>query len=191
MPRNNDVQIQGYKSSNDTHADFRLDPMTETMQVIEYEHHEIHSGNYYRCGFQKEIANGGTAIFAITTPDTTKHLHFRLAVDVELEAAVMFYENPTSITGGANPIPKNANRNSTNTSGATCTTDPTVNTTGAVILGNQVLGSGKSSGGSGSAEYEWILKQNTSYAVIVTNQATGASNECNIKTQWYEHISRA
>jgi len=170
--------------------DARIDASTNTLQTISYEHHEIHSGDYYRCGFQKDIPNAGTAIFAITTPDTTKWLHFRLGVDVELEACVMFYENPTSVTGGTSVTPKNANRNSANTSAATCLTDPTVDTTGAVVLGNQVLGSGKSSGGTGGSQYEWLLKQNTTYVVLVTNQATGATNECNIKTQGYEHTDK-
>lgn len=167
-----------------------IDQSTNAINVIEYEHHEIHAGDYYRAGFQKDVANGGTSILAITTPNTTKWLHFRPAVDLELEAAIMFYENPTSVTDGAAITPRNANRNSANTSGATVVSDPTVNLTGAVVLGNLVLGSGKSSGGNAESGFEWVLKQNTAYVMVVTNQAVGASNEVNIRFQWYEHTDK-
>ena len=163
-----------------------VDNSTHSIQTIIYEHHEIHSGSYYRAGFQKDIPNGGTSIFAITTPDTTKWLHFRPAVDVELEAQIMLYENPTSVTGGTSITPRNANRNSTNTSDAIVVTDPTVNTTDAIVLGNLVEGSGKSSGGESSSQYEWVLKQNTTYVLMVINNATG-NNQVNIRCQWYEH----
>lgn len=166
----------------------RIDASTLALNTVEYEHHEIHSGSFYRAGFQKDVANGGTAILAITTPNTTKWLHFRAAVDLELEATVKLYENPTSSTGGTAVTPRNANRNSTNTSGATVASDPTVNLTGAVVLGNLILGSGRSSGGNSSAEYEWVLKQNTTYLVHVTNNTANA-NQINIRCQWYEHTS--
>jgi len=183
--------IRGYRSSDGTAQPLRLDRATNTLQTIDYEHHEIHSGSYYRAGFQKDIPNGGTATFAITTPNTTTWLHFRPAVEVELEATIMIYENPTSITGGTAVTPKNANRNSTNTSGATCVSDCTYDTTGAVVLGNQVLGSGKNSGGDGQSQFEWVLKQNTTYLMVVTNNATGAANETNIRCMWYEHTNIA
>lgn len=167
-----------------------VDDSTESLQVVEYEHHEIHAGSYYRAGFQKDIPNGGTAIWAITTPDTTKEIHFRPAVDVELEALIMFYKNPTSVTGGTSITPRNANRNFPDASVAVVVSDPTINTSGAVVLENLVEGSGKSSGGDSSSAFEWVLKRNTTYVMVVTNRATGASNECNIRNNWYEHTPK-
>lgn len=166
----------------------KCDGVTRALVVMDYEHHEIHAGSYFRAGFQKDVGNGGTAILAITTPNTTAWLHLRVAVDVELEARIQLFENPTSITGGSAVTPRNANRNSATASGATAVTDPTVNTTGAVVLGNQVLGSGKSSGGDADSGYEWVLKQNEEYAIIVTNLTT-SDNQVNIRCQWYEHTS--
>ena len=101
----------------------------------------------------------------------------------------MMYENPTSATGGTSVTPRNANRNSANTSGATVVTDPTVNTTGAVVLGNIVLGHKKEVGGDSSSQYEWILKQNETYVIIVSNNS-GTHNECTIRCQWYEHTDK-
>ena len=187
----NPLVVLSYGKTGDaTYQSPRIDVATHTLQIIEYEHHEIHSGSFYRAGFQKDIANGGTAIFAITTPDTTKWLHFRPAVDCEKEATIMLYENPTSVTGGNALTPRNANRNSANASGATVVTDPTINTTGAVVLGNIVLGSKKDIGGNSDAAYEWILRQNETYVIVVTNNS-GTANECNIRCQWYEHTNKA
>ena len=178
------------RNSDGSNIPLGIDRSTFAIDTIEYEHHEIHSGSFYRAGFQKDIANNETAIFAITTPDTTKWLHFRPAIDCELEATIMLYENPTSVTGGNALTPRNADRNSANTSGATVVTDPTINTTGAVVLGNIVLGSKKDIGGNSDAAYEWILKQNETYVIVVTNNS-GSANECNIRCQWYEHTSKA
>jgi len=185
-----DTTAQGSLASINTIVTAADDSITGSINVVDYEHHEIHSGSYFRAGFQKDIASGGTATFAITTPDTTKWLHFRPAVDTELEATIMLYENPTSITGGSAVTPRNANRNSINTSGASCVSDCTYNATGAIVLGNQVLGSKKDAGGNGESQFEWVLKQNTIYLLVVINDATGATNECNIKCQWYEHTNK-
>jgi len=182
--------IYGYLSSEDTFVPIDVDSSTHTLQSIEYEHHEIHAGSYYRAGFQKDIPNGETAVFTIKTPNTTKWLHFRPAVDVELEAAVELFENPTSISGGTSIIPRNANRNISDLSVATVIVDPTsIDLTGAVQLGNVVEGSGKSSGGESSAQFEWVLKQNTTYILRVTNQTT-STNEVNIRCMWYEHTDK-
>ena len=181
--------IIGVTISDASGNSITLDPSTLAQSIIEYEHHEVHAGSYYRAGFQKDITASGTAIWAITTPDTTKQIHFRPAVDVEFEAAIMLYENPTSVTGGTAITPRNANRNFDDASVAVVVTDPTVNTAGAVILGNLVLGSGKSSGGNSSSTFEWVLKRNTKYALIVTDQSSKA-NECNIRCSWYEHTPK-
>jgi len=180
--------MQGLINNTDLRT-VRVDPSTNSLQTIIDEHHELHAGNFYRAGFQKDIPNSGTSILAITTPNTTKELHFRPAVDMQGEASVMLYENPTSITGGTALTPRNGNRNSASTSVATVVTDPTADLTGAITLGNQVLGSGKSTGGSSGSTYEWILKKNTIYVLIVTNQTTSA-NEVNIRCSWYEHTPK-
>lgn len=167
------------------------DTSTGALNIVEYEHHEIHAGSYYRAGFQLDVPNGGTATWVITTSNTTKWLHFRPAVDVELEAAIELFENPTSVTGGTSITPRNANRNLPDASTATVVVQPSaVDLTGAIQLGNLVEGSGKSSGGNSASQFEWVLKQNTTYVLRVTNQALGAANEVNIRCMWYEHTNK-
>lgn len=167
-----------------------VDPSTEALSVIEYEHHRIHEGSFYRACFQKDVPNGGTAILALTTVDTTKWVHLMRLVSSELESEVVLYENPTSITGGAPLTPLNVNRNSVNTSDSIIVSDPTVNLVGAIEICRAVIGSGRSIGGSHVPKDEWVLKQNTIYLIIVTNQAVGAANETNIHLTWYEHINK-
>lgn len=166
-----------------------VDRCTNTLQTIDYEHHEIHSGSYYRAGYQKDVANAGTAILAITTPDSSKELHFRVIVDHELEATIKLYENPDSVSSGTAVTPRNANRNRPDSSVATVVTDPTIDVSNATLIGNQVLGSNKSSGGNADSQYEWILRRNTAYVVHVLNNTT-SNNQVNIKCQWYEHTPK-
>lgn len=176
-------------SGTDGYERLRLDPSTLSVHVIEYEHHEIHSGSFFRAGAQKDVPNGGTSILGITTPNSAKRMHFRPSVDVEVEAQIRLVENPDSMTGGTAMTPRNANRNSDNESDATVVVDPTVTIGAGILLANIVLGSAKSSGGNANASFEWVLKENTNYALIVTNQASGA-NETNIRCAWYEHTDK-
>jgi len=166
-----------------------IDPVTEGLQIVTHVEMSIHSGTFYRAGSQKNVANGGTFIFVITTPDTTTRCHFNPNVEVELEASVELWENPTSVTGGTSVTPRNGNRNYADVSSMTVLIDPTVNLTGATQLGNLVLGSKRNSGGDGSPQHEFILKRNETYVIIVTNQAT-AANETNIVCFWGEHINK-
>lgn len=147
----------------------------------------IEEGIYFRTGFQKDVANAGTAILAFTVPDSTTRIHFYPTVDGESEFNVIFYENLTSITGGSSVTVLNVDRESTNISIVTLVSDPTINTTGATLLGNVVFGSGKSSGGAAGPENKWVLKRNTLYAIVVTNQTT-SNNEINIRFSWTENL---
>ena len=166
-----------------------IDHSTNAQIIVEQEHHEIHEGDLYRAGYQKDVSNGGTAILGITTPDTDKEIHFRPAVDVELEARVQLVENPDTFTGGTITTPRNSNRNSLDSSVTVTRVDPTVVIGSGVLIGNVVLGSRRSSGGNSEASYEWVLKRNTNYALIVINEAS-ANNETNIRCNWYEHTPK-
>lgn len=41
------VAILGYKSSDGTFKPVRLDSSTESLQTVDYSHHEIHSGSHF------------------------------------------------------------------------------------------------------------------------------------------------
>jgi len=168
-----------------------VDANTHALIGIDYLHHEIHSGSAFRVGAQLDLANGGTFLFALTTPDSLVEIHFRPSVDAEVEAKVELFENPTAVVGGTSIPPRNANRNFADNSVLTALSGLTsVDLTGAVQIGNQVVGSGKSSGGSSDAVEEFVLKHNTTYVMRVTNNAV-SNNQINLKVLFYQHTAKA
>lgn len=169
----------------------RINPQTHALNTIDYAHHEIHSGSHFCVHINKDIPNGGTYNVAFTTPNTTKWCHMLFDVAVELEAEVILYEDITSYTGGSAITPINNDRNSATTSSITSFVYDTSATLGSpTVLSTSVLGSGKNSGGNSRNDSEFILKQNTKYYLLVTNQATGVANETNINLDWYEHTNK-
>ena len=176
------------KISDTEVRDCRVDKSTGTLQVINYEHHEIHSGSHYEVRINKDMPNGGTYNIAFTTPDTAKWVHIIFGISVELQADIILYEGITSFTGGTAVTPMNNNRNSVNTSGVTdmeFDTTPTLGT--PLTLAHMVLGSGRAVGGEARSQSEFVLKQNTTYLVAIVNQSGSAANETNIFLNWYEH----
>lgn len=173
---------------SDTEAvPLRVDSSTHSLQTISYEHHEIHSGSHYEVRINKDMANPGTYNIAFTTPDTTKWAHMIFGVSCELEAEIALYENITSFGSGTGITPINNNRNSANTSGLVDMEYDTTAVMGTpVTLATIVLGSKKDIGGEARGQAEFVLKQNTTYLMLVTNQA-GATNETNLFLNWYEH----
>jgi hypothetical protein len=172
-------------------ATVRVDPSTHSLQVLSYEHHEVHSGSHYEVRINKDIPNGGTYNIAFTTPDTLKWIHMIFGVSTELQAGILLYENITSFTGGTAVTPINNNRNSANTSGLVdmeFDTTPTLGT--PTTLGDMVLGSGRAIGGEARGSAEFVLKQNTTYLMAITNQSGSAANETNIFLNWYEHTDK-
>ena len=63
----------------------------------------------------------------------------------------------------------------------------TYDITGATLVGNILIGVGKTTGGIASPENEWILKQNSTYVLETTNTSTGSS-DVNMKLNWYDFI---
>ena len=170
--------------------DVRIDASTNSLQTVDYEHHEIHSGSSFTASYQVEAANGANADILIVTPDSTKEVHFIYEVDVEAEAQLYIYEAPTA-TAAANPIVA-YNRNRTGTPGAATvvlTHTPTSITAGTTIIRSHHLGAGKAFGGGARAGHEFVLKLNTKYLFRLTN-LTVNTNWFNIVLDWYEHTPK-
>jgi hypothetical protein len=169
----------------------RVDASTHALMAVTYEHHEVHAGSHYEVRINKDVPNAGAYNIAFTTPDTTKWAHMIFGVSVELEADVLLYEDITSFTGGTAVTPINNNRNSVNTSGLVDMEWDTTPTLGTPLeLAHMVLGSGRVSGGEARGAAEFVLKQNTTYIMLITNQSGSAANEVIIFLNWYEHTSR-
>ncbi|MCP4540160.1 MAG: hypothetical protein GY832_23730 [Chloroflexi bacterium] len=176
----------------------KCDSSTNSLQTIEYEHHEIHSGSSYTMEHNAAGGSGTKATISFTTPNTTKWLHMVITARANVEAFYTLGEGAT-ITGasGADYAPRNKNRNSANTSGVisagsaggagNATIGGTVTNFGTTL---EMLhfGKGRQQPGASHGENEWILKQNTTYAFEVETEA--ASSEATVELHWYEHTDK-
>lgn len=164
-----------------------VDSSTETLQVIDYPHHEIHSGShYFICGFQ-DFSNGEVVDFTVVTPNTTKWLHMLFQIEGSGAVSIEIYEDATVDVAGTVTTPNNNNRNSANTSDAVIRTGDTFTDIGTLKFGNQ-SGANKAAGIIGR-ENEIILKQNSTYIFRITNQ-TAITNVIYFCGEWYEHINK-
>ncbi len=184
------VQINGveYDSNNSG-----VDSSTETLQLIDYAHHEIHSGDHYYIEGFVELDNTDTFNVKLVTPDNTKWAHFTWEITSTGVLTTTFDEDATGgMTGGSNVTPVNNNRNSGNTSGMTITSGVTACTGYTTRISNQKFGASstpsKATGGDSSRENEIILKQDTVYCRSFTSGSNG--NIVNFKANWYEHVNK-
>jgi hypothetical protein len=196
--------------SGDRHA--QIDDSTNTLQVIEYEHHEIHSGSSFHVSYSVVTASSDDDVTAIAfkTPNTTKWLHLVATFACSGAAEAIMTEGALTIADrgdGTDKVVLNRNRNSSTTStvlswedtptvGSVTTMNETewtaVGVSGGTELYHEWLAAGtgpKPAGGVARGTQEWVLKKNTDYVFRLQN--TGASaNAHSISLDWYEHTDK-
>jgi hypothetical protein len=183
--------IKGYTSDTETDG-IRVDLTTHTLQVIPYEHHEVHAGASYHCSDIQNV-NTTTVYYMITTPDTTSWAHMMFGVESTGEMQVVVTEGADR-TGTTALTAINHNRNSANTSGLVIHRDYTSGTTdGATTIIQERLGAtgvgAKTIATSDSGHsQEFILKQNTKYIIAIT---TYADVYISLELDWYEHTNKS
>ena len=171
-----------------------IDAMTETLQFIDYNHHQIHAGNHFLISDVVDLAGSNVYDMQFTTPNTTKWSHFIFKLDCESETEWYIYEGVTINTAGTAITPVNNNRNSLtasvntiagiiNASVADANADTAV--AGATVLEHGIIGD-KQSGGNEAREFELILKQNTKYCFRAIANTAGYTD---FIASWYEHTS--
>ena len=166
--------------------------------TIPVEHHEIHCGDSYEATFVGELGNGDSIDILIVVPDegltetepglqqAVKQYHLKGAVSVEAEGTVEFFEGVTvSANGTAIPI-FNRNRNAATYVDFLAIYQGATTTVTGTRIEVQKVGSGKSAGGEAGRSDEWILKDNTSYVLRITNNTTSA-NYYSLKLDYYVH----
>jgi hypothetical protein len=200
-------KVRMYGVSGNNLVSPKLDSATSTLQTIEYEHHEIHAGSSFTCHFNNDVTNIGeqTAI-AFNTPNTTKWIHIQIAAVATGGSYVSIYEvADLDVNEGTDLAIYNRDRNSLTTSVvSTVETTPeagkatsyteaqlagaTLSTTTEII--RKYIGTpGKGSiGGETRGVGEFILKQATQYAFVITS-LTDDTITHNITLDWYEHIN--
>ena len=186
------VDIQGYRSSDTTFQPLRLDQATNTIQIIDYAHHEVHAGTHFHCTDVQNV-DTTTLYYMITTPNTTAWAHMLFGVECTGEMLVVITEGADR-TGTTALTAINSNRNSATASGLTIHrgyTDGTTN--GAVTIYSARVGATGvasktiTSGGSGNSQ-EFVLDQNAKYIIAVT---TYADVHVSLALDWYEHTDIA
>ena len=187
------ASLQGFNGTSMQLA--RLDKSTNSIQTIEYEHHEIHAGSHYEITQNENISVNNVYDIQITTPDTTKWSHLILKISCESETQVFLYENVTIDTAGTTIPAYNNNRNSGNVTGMTikgisnasvalANVDTPV--AGATEIKHYVVGAGKDAG-EASRSNEIILKQNEDYCIRFVANSAGYVN---FDLEWYEHTDK-
>lgn len=173
-----------------------LDDSTNSIQTIEYEHHEIHSGSSFFVNGYQDLSINNVLDFTFVTPDTTKQIHLTWNIDTESETLWYIYEDAiaTNALAGA-VVPLNNNRNSLTASVAVLKYEVQTNLTAAnsdtnvsaaTTLESGISGTGKNSGDDKRSN-ELILKRNTIYCLRAVATAAGFID---FKMHWYEHTPK-
>lgn len=190
--------IRGRFGSGDTDiADIRIDSSTDSLQIVNYEHHEIHGGSHYFVTGYQDLTINQVLQFTWQMPNTTKWIHWTWDIDTESETLWQIYEGGSIVNPLANGItPLNSNRNSANTSGTAMRyeihanlagADGDVNVGAALLIASGITGTGKRVSGNATRDNEILLKQNQLYVLRATASAAGYIN---FNMQWYEHTDR-
>ena len=164
-----------------------LDRLTWAVNVIDYEHHEIHAGShFFYAEYALNQANEATIDFVVTVADDGKWPHLTWEVSSTDGATIELYVDPTSVTGGTAVTPVNNNGNSDNTAGMTILKDPTIGADGTRVAG--YLAGGGRTAGFNSRDREIMLKQARVYLMRITSLAV--SNDIGWVAKWYEHTNK-
>jgi hypothetical protein len=167
-----------------------IDKVTDVPMVIDYAHHEIHSGSAYNMTHSTLKANAEVMDVYIKTGIVTDQAHMVISIDAALSATFELYENSTMVDASANRLtPFNLNRSSSNTSNLTICHTPTGTETGTRLIlhyiGNATQGAVAGTGGNVGTRNEIVLRNNTAYLIRVTSRSNG--NTCTAILDWYEH----
>lgn len=155
-----------------------VDQFTGAVGVIEQEHLQIHNGQGFTVSERIIIPNvGGTHEFLAVVPvDVFPHFRSFTVTSDGGPNDVDFYEGATFSAPGTPIDPFNNNRNSINEAGMIVYNEPTITADGTLLEPILIPGT-KQSGSFGSeASNEWILKQDETYMIRITNNTVGAGD---------------
>ncbi len=181
--------IQGDTGHNLKVSLDQVESTTNSVQVIDYAHGELHEGRHFVIRDYMSLPKAGTRDILFVTPDTPRWCHMVYSYESNDAAVVgQFFEGPTVSASGTPALTVNRNRNSAYTAGLQIYYAPTVTATGT-LLAARAVGSGKNSGGAMRDNAEIVLKQNTLYLLRITEGNVAATN-LNWEFDWYEHTNK-
>lgn len=167
------------------------DENTKGVKTIDTDHVYIHKGQYFSYSEYKSMATGTTHTIAFKTPANNYDIHMRATI-ISCSSdnlRMLIYEGCT-YSGGSTGTPINHNRKVTTvTKMQDFKQGVTLSENGTLLLPVYLAGAvgvGQTRSGSGtSTQYEWLLKQNTNYAIHFINGSSG-TNINNFTINWYE-----
>ena len=174
----------------------KLDDMTDSVNIINYPHHEIHSAS----GFHAQVYGAAAAAvnIAFATPAGTKRAHMIFSFASESSSHLTVQEGATWTTGtGTVVAPINQLRGSLNesilleddtdtpnwTAGGVLT--DVTNTDAGTALRTVYVFTDKKVGGDGAHDQEIVLAPDETYQMTLTSD-DGAKNLV-LHLDWYEH----
>jgi hypothetical protein len=185
--------VLGALASDDTPRHAKLDTATHTLQIIDYAHHEVHSGSHFFLTYPFTLAaTTDTQDFLINTNANAAWAHMIWDMTGSAITEVWVYED-TTVTSTDLMTQFNNNRNSTDSSLLLIKNAGAVvsSTDDGTLIWHHKSGSAtnqsRSSMAAGNSE-EIILKQNANYRIHF--ETGSASNLCNLKLEWYEHTNK-
>lgn len=189
LPTDNPSEVLLYGLIDDTtKRKLRSDASTHALNLIEYSHHEIHSGDHFYVKDYEDLGNGATYNILFVTPDTERWCHLFFDFWHELEMTFTITEGVTTDADGTAVAERNSNRNSTTEATVVVTHTPT-NPIGGVVIYSYQRGTAQKGGGEKRAEDEIVLRQNRKYLITATNTV---ANSCmyDYHFRWYEHTDK-
>lgn len=190
----------------------RIDASTNSLQVVDYEHHEIHAGSSFTC-WHSEVAptdENDRTVITFKTPNSTKYLHITVSASATAVSVARIREAPTYTDNAGTTLSiYNRNRTGTPTASTVLDTSQAPDTAGSAtywehddanlpaedgtIVAEIPLGAStsptKSIGGLARAQQEWVLKPNTFYSFEVKS-LDASDNTHWLELDWYEHTDK-
>lgn len=167
------------------------DGITKALSVVDYSHHEIHSGSGYYVEGHTALSDTEELNVKFVTPNSAKQCHFVWTIEVTGETEIDLYEDAVGgMAGGTTLTVLNNNRNSTKSSSMAFVSGVTTSTAVGTQLHNWITGAAgnpsRNVPGNGSERAdEIILKTNATYLGRIVSNSTG--NNVAFRASWYEH----
>ena len=176
------------KSVHDLQVDDVFESVGTTVVVLGDIHHKIHEGDYHMGEIIFASKDSGTVCEALfRTPDSAISCHCTVKVDTIGAANFQMREGVTVTASGTVVTAYNAQRSGGNAATAVIRSSPTLAASGTVLPVSLRTGGGEKKsafGDIGSSREEFILKNDTDYALRITSWADG--NEMIVTVGWYE-----
>jgi len=177
-----------------------IDSSTNTLQIIDYAHHEIHSGSFFRVQNHNDaVAVGGNINICFTIPEGTKLPHMLWTYVTGAAGTMTAYRGVTLTLGtGTDVSCKNSRLDSTKTSvlqgvGTGALADGYVSQdatwTGGSVFSLKKSYVGRAVGSQVSRTSEIVLAAGESYAFVLQNDNNQPAG-LQIRLEWYEHTDK-